>query len=510
MSDSSATANLGSGGVAFDGDLIGGEFIPFSKLVFGAIGTRTIVASDAGLPVHQQTGATWAVSLASLPALAAGTNAIGKLAANDGIDIGDVTVNNASAAGVYVRPGDGATFAISAASLPLPSGAAAEGTLGSVKTAVELIDNLVLAEDAAHQNADPGVQVLAVRSDTLSALAGTDGDYAPLQVNATGALYVAVSGTVSVSAHAVTNAGTFVVQENGAALTALQLIDDAIHAEDDAHVSGDKGALALAVRNDTPGALAGSDGDYIPLTTDSTGRLYTLAAQSGTWNVGTVTTVTTVTTVSAVTQITNSLPAGDNNIGNVDVVTLPALPAGDNNIGNVDVVTLPTGASAAQVQGTVAHDSAAANNPVLLGGKAVSSEPSAVANGDVAMLLTDLAGKLLTLPYANPENSVNGSNAAAITDTTSTSIIAAQGAGVRAYVTDLVISNSHATVGTVVKITDGSGGTVLFQCYCAPAGGGVSHRFAVPIKTTANTALHAVCVTTGSSVYVTANGYKGA
>jgi hypothetical protein len=60
--------------------------------------------------------------------------------------------------------------------------------------------------------------------------------------------------------------------------------------------------------------------------------------QSGTWNVGTV---TTVTTVSAVTAITNALPAGDNNIGNVDVVTLPALPAGTNNIGDVDVLTQP-------------------------------------------------------------------------------------------------------------------------------------------------------------------------
>jgi hypothetical protein len=34
--------------------------------------------------------------------------------------------------------------------------------------------------------------------------------------------------TVTVNAHAVTNAGTFVVQENGAALTALQLIDNAV------------------------------------------------------------------------------------------------------------------------------------------------------------------------------------------------------------------------------------------------------------------------------------------
>lgn len=36
-----------------------------------------------------------------------------------------------------------------------------------------------------------------------------------------------------------------------------------------------------------------------------------------------------------------SIATGDNNIGNVDVVTLPALPAGTNNIGDVDVLTLP-------------------------------------------------------------------------------------------------------------------------------------------------------------------------
>lgn len=42
-----------------------------------------------------------------------------------------------------------------------------------------------------------------------------------------------------------------------------------------------------------------------------------------------------------------ALPAGTNNIGDVDVLSLPALPAGDNNIGNVDIVSsaLPTGAA---------------------------------------------------------------------------------------------------------------------------------------------------------------------
>lgn len=44
--------------------------------------------------------------------------------------------------------------------------------------------------------------------------------------------------------------------------------------EDDAHASGDKGIMALAVRKDTVGALAATDGDYIPLIVDSSGRLH--------------------------------------------------------------------------------------------------------------------------------------------------------------------------------------------------------------------------------------------
>lgn len=53
--------------------------------------------------------------------------------------------------------------------------------------------------------------------------------------------------------------------------------------------------------------------------------------QGGTWNIGTVTTVT------AVTAISNALPAGNNNIGDVDVVTLPAIPTGSNIIGRVGI-----------------------------------------------------------------------------------------------------------------------------------------------------------------------------
>jgi hypothetical protein len=52
-------------------------------------------------------------------------------------------------------------------------------------------------------------------------------------------------------------------------------------AEDAAHGSGDTGVMALAVRNDGGAALAGTTGDYIPLTTNSVGALYVTGAGGG-------------------------------------------------------------------------------------------------------------------------------------------------------------------------------------------------------------------------------------
>ena len=55
----------------------------------------------------------------------------------------------------------------------------------------------IFAEDAEHSSGAFGIMPLAVRNDTLAALAGTDGDYAPLQVNDDGALYVDSSSVVA-------------------------------------------------------------------------------------------------------------------------------------------------------------------------------------------------------------------------------------------------------------------------------------------------------------------------
>lgn len=54
--------------------------------------------------------------------------------------------------------------------------------------------------------------------------------------------------------------------------------------------------------------------------------------------------------------INTAIPSGTNNIGDVDVLSLPALPAGTNNIGDVDVLTLPALVAGTALIGKVGID----------------------------------------------------------------------------------------------------------------------------------------------------------
>lgn len=184
---------------------------------------------------------------------------------------------------------------------------------------------------------------------------------------------------------------------------------------------------------------------------------------------------------------------------------MPVVKAGVSADGDASLV--PADASGHYVQGSVAHDAADAGNPHKVGGKARTSDPGVVAANDRVDAQFDTIGRQVVAPYTLHENLVDGVTAA-ITGTTDTSVIAAQGAGVRIYITSLTITNSHATVPTVVELKDGSGGTVKHRAYAVAAGGGYVVPFPTPLRFTANTGVFAAAVTTGSNIYVSASGYK--
>ena len=96
---------------------------------------------------------------------------------------------------------------------------------------------------------------------------------------------------------------------------------------------------------------------------------------------------------------------------------------------------------------------------------------------------------------------------AAITGTSATEVIAAQAAGIRTYITSITVTNSHATVSTLVEIRDVTT-TVMFRGYALAAGGGFAITFPAPLTGTAATAVNAYNITTGSNTYVCISGFK--
>lgn len=162
------------------------------------------------------------------------------------------------------------------------------------------------------------------------------------------------------------------------------------------------------------------------------------------------------------------------------------------------------------VGGTVATNVAITANPLNLGAQAVSSENTVVTTARQVQLVADLVGKLIVLPYSNPENFVSGVITSAMTGTTSTSLVTAPAGSLRNYITSCTFSNAHATVGTDMILQDGSGGTTIWNIPAAAVYGGAQVQWPTPLRQpTAATALFVANVTTGASTKAACAGYKG-
>jgi len=196
---------------------------------------------------------------------------IGKLGANDGVDIGDVTINNA-------------TLAVT------QSGTWTLSTITSIGTAN-------LAADDLHDGVAGTIVVMnGGFANSTAPTAVADGDAARLWTTLNGALHIADAGgsltvdapvgtpvfvrlsdgtnaistlpvsLASVPSHPVTNAGTFAVQVDGAALTALQLLDDVVATNGSTaltkgyHIAGTDGINARILSTNTSGHVNIADG----------------------------------------------------------------------------------------------------------------------------------------------------------------------------------------------------------------------------------------------------------
>lgn len=366
------------------------------------------------------------------------------------------------------------TVAVSAASLPLPSGAA---TSANQSTIIGHVD---------------GIETVLGTIDTDT------GNIATSASSIDGKITACNTGAVVVSSSALPS-GASTAAKQPALGTAGTASTDVIT------VQGIASMTALKV-----------DGSAVtqPVSLTSTTVTGTVAVtQSGTWDeIGINDSGNSITVDNAQLSVVGGgteAAAMRVTIANDSTGVLSV----DDNGGALTVdgtITANAGSGTFAVGGTVATNVAITANPMNLGAQAVSSENTAVTTARQVQLVADLVGKLIVLPYANPENFVSGTISSAMTGTTSTSLIAAPAAGLRNYITQITVSNSHATVGTDIIIQDGSGGTTLYVIPAAAVYGGAVLTFPTPLRQpTTATAIYCANVTTGSSTKVSASGYKG-
>lgn len=291
-----------------------------------------------------------------------------------------------------------------------------------------------------------------------------------------GRLDVNVGNTAAVSGTVTANAGTGF---------APVLTDGAAAGTQGLHALGTDGTNAQILSTNASGHVNIADGGNVISVDDNSGSL----TVDG--NVG----ITGAVTVNATIGANDLLKAEDaaHASGDAGVMLLGVRDDSGGVLAGAtgDYIPLSINASGhARVAafGSVAHDGAAAGNPVQVAYRANANEPTAVQDGDVTWPWADRFGRTVVVdghPSPEPPVTVN------VTASGNTTVIAAPGASLSLYIQKGVISNRAAT-NRLVTLQDGAGGTARFRAEVAAEGGGVPFDFgAAGWKLTANTLLNA-------------------
>jgi len=366
-------------------------------------------------------------------ALPAGTNAIGKLAANSGVDIGDVDVT----------------------------------TLPSVH-----FQDLYITGQGSQTALNNNVVLATAGTGTTDTLNGTTGiSFRSLSFQVTPASGTVTAGVITFEGSNDNTNFVSIFLSDRANVTAIPVATITLAASTSRYFTGAtpfryfRARISTGITGTTTGVQAFTVFSTIPFSDPRLTVSQATAASLNATVAGSLTTVSTVATVTTLTTVTGS---------------------------------------------SIAHDGADSGNPHKMGARATNVEITAVANNDRTNLVATLTGKQIVQPYSNPENFVSGAITTAMTGTTTTSLVAAPAAGLRNYITTIIVSNTHATVGTDVIIQDGSGGTTLLTIPAAAVYGGAAITLPTPLRQpTTATALFCANVTTGASTKVSAVGYMG-
>lgn len=396
---------------------------------------------------------------------------------------GSVTVDGTVAAtqsgNWTVRNADGAGNALTSATRGSEQALSVQLVDGSGNQVTSFGGGTQYNEDAAHSTGATGTLALVVRADTAASTAGTDGDYAALITDANGRLHVNVGNTVTVTG----SGGTFPVTDSGGSLTV------------DAPVG-------------TPVFVRLSDGSAAITTLPVS--LASVPSHAVT-NAGTFAVQVDGGALTRLTDIETNTDSGAV-VGNGAAATAQRVTIANDSTGILaGVTTVTTVTTCSTLTGSgVAHDAADSGNPHKIGAKAETalSGITLVADGDRTDLYASEDGVIYTRAIpAHPADYIDETPTTITSSTSDTSCVSAGGAGVRVYITGVIVTNSSAT-NTRVSLKDGSGGTVKAILPAGKDYGGVAIKFDPPLRGSANTAWHAACADSVASVYITLTGYK--
>lgn len=443
-----------SGTIQRTDDLGAAGHVPYCKLMDGTDGASTVVAAGGGV----EAGAL-RVTLAN--------DSTGLVSVDD--NAGSLTVDSPQLPAALAANGGmkvegvagGVAVPISAASLPLPSGAATAAKQPALGTA-----------------GTPSSDVLSMQGVSGGVAVKVDGS----------AVTQPVSGTFWQATQPVS--GTVTVQDGGGSIT----VDGTVS------VSG-----TVTVDTELPAAAALADGAANP-TTPLTGSCALV------WNGTTWDRLKGDTTNGAYVNVKAmiALPAGTNAIGKLAAnsgVTIGAVElAASQTLATVTTVTTVTTVSTVTTLtgGGVAHDGVDSGNPVKVGGRAMTTARTAVADGDRADLATDVQGRVIV--ERDGPRELDTDACITLTSTTTETTLKAAVASTFLDLIDLIVINSSASA-TQVDFRDTTGGTVRFSLY-VPAGATVGFSGQRWAQAAVNTNWTAQCGTSVASVKVSARFRK--
>jgi len=436
------------------------------------------------------------------------------------------------------------TFAISAASLPLPTGASTETTLAAVNTKLgaalnvspdNILDNLTTTGSAGSATTIVSVANTGFNGGSFHVTANAGGNtvtfeqsndntnWVPLIGYQPGAAFAPTATTVVTGIFNYSSSAAYVrakVSTWNSGTTSVSLTqkrNGAVQTPVSLTIGGSSGSLQIGTV-----AIAGTTPVSGTVNIGNTPGAAT-SGQTGVLNLGAVTTAAPSYTTTQMNNLSLTTLGGlrsDIASYNSAALTGTVTAYGTAPTGNVfgvnaavtsgtitTVTTLTTLAN-----GQTAHSAASTGSPVRIGGRVNTAVDTTLVAGDASDVFMTTGGALVQKPYSMPETDWQAtSGLTPLATTTSTAVKTAGAAGVRNYVTAIQLVNNSATVSTNVAILDGV--TVLWAGWLPATTAAlpvvpVNITFPTPLRGSPAIAVNIQLGTTAASVFWNAQGYQ--